>query len=395
MNIFCPICGSEQLLELIELKQMPVFCNTISSSKEEAINVPTGDISLKFCENCGHTFNSKFDFSKLDYNPKYENSLHFSKTFESYVDELTDYIVKEYELEGKTVIDIGCGKGDFLKFLKSKSNITAYGFDKSFSKDDSFVDINRDKTDGLTFINDFYSSKYSNIKADIFICRHVLEHISVPNEFLNEIANANKNRKFYALFEVPNSIWIFKDLGIWDIIYEHYSYFSSYSLEYLFAHLGFFVKKTYSAFNDQYLTIEASYGFNDGLQKKFDKTPDLEEIKSILKTFNYRSSKKIKFWQDKLKSLKEEDKKVFIWGGGSKGITFLNMFKEFSNIKNIIDVNPRKIGKYASGVGIEYISPHSLKQKNPDVIIIMNPIYEKEIVSILKNLELSPEVLLA
>ena len=48
-----------------------------------------------------------------------------------------------------------------------------------------------------------------------------------------------------------------KEFGIWDLIYEHYSYFTALSLSRLFAGAGFKPLSLEEAFGSQYLCIEA------------------------------------------------------------------------------------------------------------------------------------------
>ncbi|MDQ6981970.1 MAG: phosphotransferase, partial [Mariprofundus sp.] len=93
--------------------------------------------------------------------------------------------------------------------------------------------------DYLHFYNDYYSSSYKNIRADIVVCRHVLEHVPNPIEFLEslrEIPSWNHDTVVY--FEVPNGMYSFADLGIWDFIYEHISYFCGTSLRACFERAG-------------------------------------------------------------------------------------------------------------------------------------------------------------
>jgi hypothetical protein len=87
------------------------------------------------------------------------------------------------------------------------------------------------------------------------------------------------------------------------------------------------------------------------------------------------------------------DKHVIIWGAGSKGVTFLNIFKKF-NIDYAVDINPNKQGKYVPGSGQEIIPPKFLKTYKPDILIIMNPIYKKEIEKIIRDLKIKTKILL-
>jgi len=66
-----------------------------------------------------------------------------------------------------------------------------------------------------------------------------------------------------------------------------------------------------------------------------------------------------------------------------------------SVILHIVDINPRKTGRFVPGSGQEIVEPNSLRELHPDVIILMNEIYRDEIASDTTQLGLNPEFLVA
>ena len=80
-----------------------------------------------------------------------------------------------------------------------------------------------------------------------------------------------------------------------------------------------------------------------------------------------------------------------MWGSGSKGVTFLNVLQTQNQIRHIVDINPRKQGKFIPGSGQQIIAPEALKANPPDVIIIVNAIYESEIQQQLQEMGLTPK----
>src|SRR3546814_19519297 len=67
-----------------------------------------------------------------------------------------------------------------------------------------------------------------------------------------------------AFFEVPNALFVFDRLSVWDIIYEHVSYFTPNSLSRAFALAGYAVRHLEEAFGGQFLWIEAVPAQADG-----------------------------------------------------------------------------------------------------------------------------------
>ncbi len=66
-------------------------------------------------------------------------------------------------------------------------------------------------------------------------------------------------------------------------------------------------------------------------------------------TVKYRS--KVKEWKLKLEKIVNKGKRVLIWGGGSKGVTFMNTLNIQDEIKYVVDINPRKQGMFIPGTG--------------------------------------------
>ena len=74
----CPVCRSGNLTFFIEIQNIPLYCNLLYESRDDAQNVRRADIQLGFCHSCGHVYNFAFDPGLMDYTLDYENSLHFS-----------------------------------------------------------------------------------------------------------------------------------------------------------------------------------------------------------------------------------------------------------------------------------------------------------------------------
>jgi hypothetical protein len=87
--------------------------------------------------------------------------------------------------------------------------------------------------------------------------------------------------------------------------------------------------------------------------------------------------------------------RVVVWGAGSKGVTFLNTFKDQNLIEYAVDINPRKQGMYIPGTGQKIVSPFFLSEYQPSVIIVMNPIYQDEIEKSLDSLGFDYRLIIA
>ena len=89
----CVVCDGTDLRPITEIAATPVFSNVLFPTRDAARAADVGDITLAVCEQCSHLQNVTFDEQRLAYSPDYENSLHFSPTFQAYATELARDLV--------------------------------------------------------------------------------------------------------------------------------------------------------------------------------------------------------------------------------------------------------------------------------------------------------------
>lgn len=390
VNVQCPVCSATGLEEVLELRQLPVLANVLWDSREQALAAPRGDVCLIFCERCGHVFNQAFDPGKIQYNVQYENSLHFSPRFQQHAIWLAHHLVDEYSLHGKTIVEIGSGKGDFLRLLCEYGGNVGTGFDPSYEPNAE------EAHPFMSFIRDVYSEQYADYQADLICSRHTLEHMENPTGFVQSLRSTIGNHKRSVVFiEVPNFGYILRDTAIWDIIYEHYSYFSPHSLSNLFSFHGFNILTLADAYDGQFLYIEA---IPRDVTRSAPNAPyalPLETLIQQVKQFEKRSQEKLQQWRQIIDSLRSGGKRTVLWGAGSKGISMLNMLHVQDEIGYIVDINPRKRNRFVTGAGQQIVAPEFLLEYRPDTIIIMNPIYQQEIQQMVDEMGLQVEFMAA
>ncbi len=389
----CPLCGSTSSLAFWEMGGLPVKCNVLCATRSEALGVPRADIHLSVCRSCAFIWNTFFDPDRMDYDPTYENALHFSPRFRTYAEALARGLVEDYDLHGKDVLEIACGDGYFLRLLCAYGSNRGVGFDPSYTERPT-------SGDGLdvSIVPDYYGETYADRAADFICCRHALEHIPDPVAFLRTVRRTiGERRDTVVFFEVPHAMFILRDLSVWDIIYEHCGYFTARSLTVCFEAAGFRVETVREEYDGQFLTLVAR--------------PAEEEVESVVAgdcaagevvdaatAFTERFSHKLDSWAKQLADLDASGRRAVLWGAGSKGITILNMLSSecvTESVAYVVDINERKHGKFVSGTGQKIVSPEFLKTCRPDVVIVMNPVYEGEIRRQLTALDLSVDLLMA
>jgi C-methyltransferase C-terminal domain len=58
----------------------------------------------------------------------------------------------------------------------------------------------------------------------------------------------------------------------------------------------------------------------------------------------------------------------------------------------VVDINPRKQGHYVAGTGQTIVGPKRLHAFRPDVVLVMNPLYRREILQALQGLGVRSDV---
>lgn len=380
----CRICDTPTPEVFFESSEVPVQSNSFWPTREQALQCPKGNIELAFCANCGGTTNPIFEPRLVEYDQNYENSLHFSPSFQEYAETLAADLIYRYKLRNKVIVEIGCGKGEFLAILCRLGNNRGLGFDPTYVEGRGDPAVGR----GITYINELDAC--TDQPCDFICCRQVLEHVPDPKDLLSRIWHSLENAATPVFFEVPNVRYTLQDGGIWDIIYPHCIYFSAESLQWLFTSCGFGVSSLRESFGGQYLCIEALID-KARVSRTWNDTRDMRSLANDIAKFRQDYMEKVNRVAEILDRLKCARKRTVVWGAGSKGVTFLNKFKGTAPIDYVVDINPHKHGEFVPGSGQQITPPDFLREYRPDSIIVLNPNYRSEIARQVEHLGLKPE----
>jgi len=238
--------------------------------------------------------------------------------------------------------------------------------------------------DRVRFVAGAYSAQCADDPPDFICCRQTLEHVDQPTEFVQTLRRIIGHRlNTVVFFEVPNVVFTLRELGIWDIIYEHYSYFSRKSLVRVFTEADFIVGSVKDTFGGQFLCVVALPG--NGRQGGVEDSDDMS-ISHDVTAFGERYREKVALWRRYVERTVGAGQRAVVWGAGSKGISFLNTLEIRDGIRYVVDVNPRKWGCYVVGTGQEIVAPKFLREYKPDVVIVMDAGYKDEIQGLTRDL---------
>jgi SAM-dependent methyltransferase len=387
----CPNCGSKgELLDIYAVPDVPVHSVLLMDSAEEALGYPRRNLLLACCSTCGFIFNRVFDPSVHEYSDRYEETQGFSETFNQFSHRLALDLIERHDLRGKHILEIGCGKGEFLTHICEIGDCTGVGFDPAYVAGRSRAA----PSDRVTFVRDFYSEMYAGYIADLVCCKMTLEHIHETRAFISMVRAALDDHPNTAVFfQVPAVERVLQDCAFWDVYYEHCSYFSMASLRYLFEQNGFEVRDVWTDYDGQYLMLDAvpTTGFED--RGNSISSPAIDDIVAQASTFAEQVRKVRNQWKSYLRGASESGQRVVLWGGGSKAVAFLTTLGITNEIPFAVDINPNKHNTFLPGTGHRVVLPEILQSIPPDAVIVMNPIYRDEIRASLSAMDLDPEII--
>jgi SAM-dependent methyltransferase len=369
----CPGCGGRELRPVYSRSGVPVHQNIAAPTQAEALRCPRGDIALAHCAECGLVFNAAFDETLVRYAPGYDASQSHSPLFGRYLDELARDLVARHSLHGKTVVEIGCGAGDFLARLCRIGAKEGIGFDPSYAGRPDRL------PPGVTVRAEAYPPGRPHPPAHLVCARHVLEHIARPAAFLAALRGAAGNPDGAPVFvETPRLEWILEQHAFWDVFYEHCSYFTAPVLRRLLEAAGLAVARAGPTFGGQYQFVEA----RPGRPSRAPLPPDGEAPAALaarLEAFARDADTRRAEWGARLGALSRRGG-CLVWGAGAKGVTFLNALDAGPDtVPAVVDLNPAKQGRYVPGTGQPIIAPSDLHRYPAGSILVMNSHYLEEI----------------
>ena len=387
----CPACGSGSLSVFHEQRAIPVHSCRLVDTREEALAFPRGDLRLAFCADCGFIVNTAYEPELQDYGVAYEETQGFSPLFRDFARRLALRWIERYDLRDKDVLEIGCGKGEFLTLMCELGPNRGIGIDPAFVEER----LESEAAGRMRFFAELYSENHADLPADAVVCRHTLEHIGRVAEFMALIRGTIGDRlDTVVLFDLPDVVRVLREPAFWDVYYEHCSYFSPGSLARLFRRTGFDVLALERDYDDQYLVLEARPS-DDTHHVSLPLEESPEELAEDVRRFSRAFEEATAGWRAVLADARANGRRVAIWGAGSKGVAFLTTLAGGDEVAYAVDINPFKQRKFLAGTGHEVLAPEDLPGAPPDLVIAMNDVYMPEIRARLDALGLADSELIS
>jgi SAM-dependent methyltransferase len=376
----CPLCGRPGGQVVHEVATVPVHSCLVMDTRDDALAIAAGSLAVVLCRGCGAMSNRLFAEQDMAYSARYEDSQAFSSTFLDYARSLAGRWVERWNLDGRTVLEVGAGRGDFSRLLAEAGAGRVIAMDPTADPDRFGVPDER-----IILVDRTFGDGTELTGVDAVAMRHVLEHVDDPGALLRALRRALDGRPDVpVLVELPEAGRILAEGAFWDVYHEHCNYLTRDVAVELFESAGFVVRSAALAYADQYLLLEA---LPTGAQRPMRlRDTQVQELAAAAATFRATAERQV----DTLASRIEDHARrgrVVLWGSGSKGTAFLHALGLAAMLVDaVIDVNPYLAGKHVAGTGHPIQAPASLAQSPAELVVAMNPVYLDEIRSDLDRL---------
>jgi len=269
--------------------------------------------------------------------------------------------IREYGLFGKSLIEVGCGAGEYLQIL-NELNPRCYGIEY----DESSLAVARGKD--LNVFPMFLETGTEKIPEgpfDGFLFLNFLEHIPDPTAMFSGIRN-NLVEQAIGIVEVPNLDMIMRESLFSEFVTDHLFYFSKETLVSGLMMNGFEVLKCEETWHAYTLTATVR------------KRPPLKTIGVDAFCTQLRNS--FNNFVDRY-----PQHGVAIWGAGHQAFTIMALAKLEGRIRYVVDSAPFKQGKFTPATHIPIVAPETFFDDDLSAIVVVAGSYTQEVISIIQK----------
>ena len=355
----CRVCKSNCFdSPLLRYTNMPSSAQKFPDLKSLK-NDNGSDLNLFQCSSCGLVQLSE---KPVSYYKEVIRASSFSDEMKKFRGEQFVSWVDKYNLKGKSILEVGCGRGEYLSIFKQTEVSLAHGIEYSKESVSSCINSELSVTKGFFGDENFVLPKQ---KYDGFICLNFMEHWPNPNKVLAHLKK-NLSEDAIGIIEVPNFDMILKQGLYSEFISDHLLYFTKDTLIFMLNYNGFEV-------------IECSVIWHDYILSAVVRKRKRIDL-SLLKSRKLNVETELNSFIDKF-----EKKEVAIWGAGHQSLAVMSLAKLENKIRYVVDSAPFKQGKYTPATHFPIVAPIELVNNPVKAVIIIAASYSNEVAYIMKN----------
>ncbi|MBI5191902.1 MAG: methyltransferase domain-containing protein [Nitrospirae bacterium] len=348
----CRVCGHKFFKEpLLRYENMPGAAQYLPDA--ESLERDRGiDLEVCQCSGCGLV---QLSNAPVPYYKEVIRAAAFSEEMKDFRNKQFSSFVRTFSLKNKKVIEIGCGRGEYLSVIQ-QCGADAYGLEHSEESVMQCVRNSLKVSKGFVQNN---TDRLNYAPFDAFYILNFLEHLPDPNSTLRGIYN-NLTYGAVGLVEVPNFDMILRNKLFSEFISDHLFYFTRETLIATLRLNGFEI-------------IECNEVWHNYIISAIVKKRERLDISHFYKC------------QVQLKNNIEEyiggfkDKQVAIWGAGHQTLSVISLINLAGKIKYVVDSALFKQGKYTPATHLRIVPPDTLDSDPVDAVIVMAASYSDEV----------------
>jgi len=268
--------------------------------------------------------------------------------------------VKKNKLKNKSILEIGCGKGEYISLMQ-ECNLEVYGIEHLQESVDVCIlnnlNVTKDYIEDINYIHE-------KAPFNAFYILNFLEHIPNINIVLESICK-NLADDGIGLIEVPNFDMILEQELFSEFISDHIFYFTQETLKRTLEINGFDILECNIIWHNYIISVVVKK------RKKLNLSRFIHKQNIIT---------------NELQEYVKKYENVAIWGAGHQALSIISLSNISHNISYVIDSAPFKQGLYTHATHLLIVSPKILyEDTNIDAIIVMAASYSDEVVKLIKQ----------
>ena len=354
----CRVCDHALYKEpLLRYTNMPGAAQYLPDA--ETIESDRGvDLEVCQCSGCGLV---QLSNPPVAYYKEVIRAAAFSEEMKDFRIKQFGSFIKKYSLKGKKVIEIGCGRGEYLSLMQ-QCGADAYGLEYAEASVDHCVASDLNVQKGFV---EFPEQKLLDAPFNGFFMLNYLEHLPDVNATLTGICG-NLTDDAVGLVEVPNFDMIVRKRLFSEFIGDHLFYFTKRTLRSVLELNGFDVIECNEIWQDYIISVVVRKRMKTDLSHFAQQRTHLKkEIDAYIGRF--------------------PERQVAIWGAGHQALAVISLTDLAGKIKYVVDSAVLKQGKYTPATHIAIVSPDALRSDPVEAVIVMAASYSDEVVRVLRQ----------
>lgn len=310
------------------------------------------DLAVCQCSGCGLV---QLNREPVDYYKDVIRAAGLSPEMRAFREAQFGRFVSRFSLAGRRVIEIGCGRGEYLSVLNA-TGVVAHGLEHGEDSVAACVSAGLRVTHGFV---DAADRVLPGGPFDAFMILNFLEHLPAPNETLRGIRH-NLSERGVGLVEVPNFDAILRERQFAEFMSDHLLYFTQATLTTALTINGFEVLECSEEFH--------GYILSAAVQKRAPL--DLSE-------FHHRQRQQREVMHAYIARF--GPRRVAIWGAGHQAFAIISLLELGESIRYVVDSAPFKQGKFTPATHVPIVAPDTLRTDPVEAVIIIAGGYSEEV----------------